>query len=556
MSGPDRRGSGVAEEPKELERGRELYRRRAWADAHRSLSKADEAQPLGGDDLFLLAICAGLLGRDEDFLRLLERTHHAWLDAGEAERASRAAFWLGMRLNSLGETARANGWFARAKRLLERDGRDCVERGYLLLPEARQHLASGDARAAHDAAAEAVGIGDRFGDRDLVAFARNLQGETLLRQGQIDRGLALLDETMVAVTAGEVSTLITGLIYCSVIQCCQRVYALGRAREWTTALSAWCEGQPEIIFTGNCLVHRAEILQLKGAWPEAIEEARRASERLTERKTDARAAAAALYQQAEVHRLRGEFGAAEETYRSASRSGWEPQPGLALLRMAQGRADTAVSQIRRLLSATADRLQRARLLPACVEILLEAGEVEEARRASRELDETAESLNAEVLNAMAAHARGAVALAEGDAQGALGHLRESLEGWQRVGAPYIEARLRVLVGLACRALGDEEGARLELDAARAVFDELAAAPDLARLDALAKKAPSARPHGLTPRELQVLLLVAAGKTNKAIAAQLFLSEKTVDRHISNIFTKLDVPSRAAATAFAYEHKLL
>jgi len=555
MSGPERRGSAVAEKAKELERGRELYRRRAWADAHRSLSKADEAQPLGGDDLFLLAICAGLLGRDEDFVRLLERTHRAYLDAGEAQRAARAAFWLGMRLGSLGEKARANGWFARSKRLLERDGRDCVERGYLLLPSARERLVAGEPEAAYDLASEAARFGERFGDRDLVAFARNLQGEALLRQGQVDRGLALLDEAMVSVTAGEVSTLITGLIYCSVIQCCQRVYALGRAREWTDALAEWCEAQPGITFTGNCLVHRSEILQLNGAWPEAIKEARRAAERISE-KADSRAAAAALYQQAEVHRLRGEFGPAEEAYRAASRRGLEPQPGLALLRMAQGRADAAVSQIRRLLGATADRLQRARLLPACVEILLEAGDVAEARRASRELDQTAESLNAEVLNAMASHARGAVALAEGDAQGALGHLRQSLEGWQRVGAPYIEARLRVLVGLACRALGDEEGARLELDAARGVFDELGAAPDLARLDGLAKGAPSARPHGLTPRELQVLLLVAAGKTNKAIAAELSLSEKTVDRHISNIFTKLDVPTRSAATAFAYEHKLL
>ncbi|MGE5277558.1 MAG: LuxR C-terminal-related transcriptional regulator [Acidobacteriota bacterium] len=555
MSGPERRGSGVTQASRELERGRELSRRRAWADAYRSLSKADEAQPLGGDDLFLLAICAGLLGRDEDFVRLLERAHRAFLEAGESERAARAAFWLGMRLGSLGEKARASGWFARSKRLLERNGRDCVERGYLLLPAAREHLIAGQPEAAYDAASEAVGFGERFGDRDLVAFARNLQGEALLRQGQVDRGLALLDEAMVSVTAGEVSTLITGLIYCSVIQCCQRVYALGRAREWTNALADWCAAQPGITFTGYCLVHRSEILQLNGAWPEAIEEARRAAERISE-KADSRAAAAALYQQAEVHRLRGEFGLAEEAYRAASRRGLEPQPGLALLRMAQGRTQTAVSQIRRLLGATADRLQRARLLPACVEILLEAGEVAEARRASRELDETAESLNAEVLNAMAAHARGAVELAEGDAQGALAHLRRSLEGWRRVGAPYIEARLRVLVGLACRALGDEEGARLELDAARGVFDELGAAPDLARLDGLAKGAPSARPHGLTPRELQVLRLVAAGKTNKAIAADLFLSEKTVDRHISNIFAKLDVSSRAAATAFAYEHGLL
>jgi DNA-binding CsgD family transcriptional regulator len=233
----------------------------------------------------------------------------------------------------------------------------------------------------------------------------------------------------------------------------------------------------------------------------------------------------------------------------------EPQPGLALLRLAQGRTDTAVAAIRRAVSATADRLQRTKLLPAYVEMMLAVGDIEEARVACRELEETAESLDTEVLGAMVAHACGAVALADGDARAALGSLRRAFEIWQRVEAPYAVARVRVLVGLACRALGDDDGGELELEAARAVFEQLGAAPDLNRIHSLIRGAPSGRPHGLTARELQVLRLVAAGKTNKAIAAELFLSEKTVDRHVSNILTKLDVPSRAAATAYAYEHKL-
>jgi DNA-binding CsgD family transcriptional regulator len=361
---------------------------------------------------------------------------------------------------------------------------------------------------------------------------------------------------MIAATAGELSPLMTGLIYCSVIDACQQVYALARAWEWTSALTQWCEAQPQMLaFTGTCLVHRAEIMQLHGAWRDAIKEARRACERCSQG-IEQQPPPAAFYQQAEVHRLRGEFGAADEAYRNASQRGFDPQPGLALLRLVQGRADVAAAAIHRVVSATTDQLQRTRLLPAYVEIMLAVSNIENARGACHELAGIAESFDTGVLNAMAAHARGAVDLAEGDAKAALGSLRCAFEAWRHVEAPYESARVRVLMGMACRAFGDDEGAGLELDAARAVFERLGAAPDLARIDSLTKGAAAGHSHRLTPRELQVLRLVAAGKTNKAIAAELFLSEKTVDRHASNIFNKLDVPSRAAATAYAYEHKLI
>lgn len=548
--------SSVVNEARELERGRESYKRQAWADAYESLSLADEVVPLGVEDLELLAMSAYLIARDDEYLRALNRAYQAHLDAGESARGVRCAFWLGLCLLFRGQTGRATGWFARAKRLLEGQEQHCVEEGYILVPVVEQQLDAGDCEAAYAIAADAAEIGSRFGEPDLVAIARHLQGRALIQQGHVEKGLALLDEAMLAVTAGELSPLVTGLIYCSVIDGCHQVYEVGRAREWTAALARWCEAQPEMVsFNGKCLVHRAEIMQFHGAWPDAIAEARRGCERF-ERGIDPQRPASAYYQLAEVHRLQGEFAAAEEAYRSASRWGWEPQPGLALLRTAQGRVEIAARAIRRVVSATTAPLELARLLPAYVEIMLDAGEIEDARAACQELQEIAERFDTGVIGALSAHALGAVELAEGDARAALGSLRRALQVWQQVEAPHMVARARLLVGLACRALADEEGAGLELDAARAVFEQLGAAPDLARLESLTKDAPSGNPLGLTPRELQVLQLIATGKTNKGIAAELFLSGRTVDRHVSNIFAKLNLPSRAAATAYAYEHKLI
>ncbi len=540
----------------ELERGREAYRRRAWLTAYKALSLADEAASLEPEDLELLATSACLIGRSDDGGRALDRAHHVYLDAGEAIGAARCAFWLGFGLADVGEMARTNGWFGRAQRLLERAERDCVERGYLLVPVMLQHAGAGDYEAVYVTATDVVEIGERLREPDLIAFGLHSQGRVLIKQGRVEEGLALLDEAMVAVVAGELSSpLFTGLIYCSVIETCQEVYQLRRAQEWTAALAQWCEAQPDMVtFTGQCLVHRAEILQLCGSWQDALCEARRAGERFS-RDANKPAATAAFYRQGEVHRLMGEFAAAEDAYRSVSQWGWEPQSGLSLLRLAQGRTDVAAAAIRRVLSETTDRLERARLLPAYVEIMLAAGDVTQARDACRELDEIAESYGRGVLGAMAAHARGAVELTEGDPRAALVALRQACQVWQQVEAPYELARSRVLVGLACRALADDDGTELALAVARSVFEQLGAAPDLAELDSLRRSAPTENRRGLTPRELQVLRLVATGDTNKAIAAKLALSNRTVDRHVSNILTKLSVPTRAAATAYAYQHQL-
>jgi tetratricopeptide (TPR) repeat protein len=313
--------TGVADNQRQLQRGRGAYRRRAWAEAYKWLLLADGAGPLDGEDLALLAASAYLIGREEDYLRILENAYHVCLDTGKIPRAIRCAFWLGLLFVSRGEKGPASGWLNRGQRLLDRETQECVERGYLLLPVVMQRIDGADWRGALAAASDAAEIGEHFGETDLIAAARHFQGRVLIREGQVEKGLALLDEAMIAVTAEELSPLATGMIYCSVIDGCQEVYELGRAREWTAALADWCEEQPGLVFTGKCLVHRSQIMQMNGAWRDAIEEAQRASQRLSQ-KFDQKANAEALYQQAELHRLRGEFEAADESYQSASQLGW------------------------------------------------------------------------------------------------------------------------------------------------------------------------------------------------------------------------------------------
>src|SRR5262245_664010 len=533
-----------------IERGRQAYAQHAWKDARDALSAAGD---LDAEDLVLLAVAAYMLGLEGELLEALERAHHRYLENDDVQPAVRCAFWIGMNLAFSGEVARASGWLGRAQRLLERDGRECVEQGYLLVPLMFQHEAAGDFDAAAATAAGAAEIAERFGDSDLFALAVHGQGQMLIGGGRIAEGLRLLDEAMVAVTAGEVSPIVTGLVYCGVILACQQAYELGRAREWTTALAAWCESQPDLVaFTGRCRVHRAEILQLQGAWNDALEEALDAARRLPPGQNDA-AAAQAFYRQGELHRLAGAVGPAEQAYREASRYGWEPQPGLALLRLAQGRADAAAATIRRVLAETTDRSRRAALLPAFVEIMLAVGAADEAARACAELKQIADDYGSDALRATVAQAQGEVKLAEGDPATALVSLRQAGETWQHLEAPYESARTRVLVALACRALGDDDAAALEAASARDAFERLGAEPDVGRVDALLGREAAA--HGLSARELEVLRLLAAGRSNRQIAVELVISEHTVARHVQNIFRKLDVSSRAAAGAYAFQHDL-
>jgi DNA-binding CsgD family transcriptional regulator len=536
-------------------RGRSSDTERSWEDVHESLARADRSSRLGPEDLERLATAAYLVGRDEEQLGALERAHRGYLEVGERQRAVRCAFWLVVHLTLRREVARATGWLGRAQRLLDREERDCVERGYVLLATELQHAAAGNWDGAFTIASAAAEVAEQFGDADLLALALMDQGRSLIRQERVEEGLGKLDEAMLEATTNELSPIVAGLVYCSVIDGCHEVHELRRATEWTAAMTRWCDDQPGLVpFTGICLIHRAELLQFHGDWRAALEQSRLARERF-ELRASGSDAGKASYRRGELLRLQGALAEAEEAYHDASRLGSEPQPGLALLRLAQGRTDAAYTAIAQTVAGTTEWVERAKLLPAQVEIALAAGDEARARAACTELEGLATRYTSELLGARAAQARGAVELAGDDARGAVVMLRQAARLWQELEAPYEGARVRVLLAQACRSLGDDETVALELEAARATFEQLGAMQDVARVDVLSC-AESSNSEGLTGRELQVLRLVAAGESNKVIAAELVLSKRTVDRHVSNIFRKLGVSSRAAATAYAYEHELV
>ncbi len=503
----------------------------------------------------MLATSAYMLGRDYEFVDVLERAHHEYLEASLPLRAVRCAFWCGMTLMSRGEVGPGSAWIGRAQRIVEQVEEDCVERAYILMPSVFEREAAGDFDGAAVVAAEAASIAAQFGDSDGFALATHAQGHMLIKSGRVADGLALLDESMLRVTAGDLSPIPTGLVYCGVILACQEVYEVGRARDWTEALTRWCDGQPDVVaFTGRCRVHRSEILQLSGAWPDALLEAERARERFVEAENFG-PAGLACYREAELKRLLGDYAAAERSYKQASRYGWDAQPGLAQLRCAQGRVDVARASIERALDELAEPLKRVALLPAQVEITLAAGDVDAADTACSELERLVERYESGMLAAMAAYARGAVALAREDHATALASLRTAAESWRLLDAPYEVARTRELVGLACLSRGDDDTATLEFEAALEAYRGLRAAPDAARVRTHVGGS-QASAHGLTPRELDVLRLVASGMSNREVAGELVISEHTVARHMQNIFAKLGVASRTAAVSFAFEHELL
>ena len=543
----------MASSEADLDRGRSAFREHRWSEAFEQFVDADRTGGLPTADLERLSTVETLIGRVTASVDALTRAHEEYLVVGDVASAARCGAWLGMYLMNNGEMARSQGWFARARRLVDELDEPCPAEGLLLVPVALGMLYGGNPAGALRVFGESQAVGEKFQDRDLISLSLLGTGQATLMLGDISAGLRLFDEAMVAVTAGELSPVPSGLIYCAVVGNCHLAFDLRRALEWTAALDHWCGERPDmVLFTGQCQAHRAELYRLHGAWSEAAAAAK-AAQGLSA-SGDYMALFGGHYQLGEVQRLTGELDAADESYRLAGRSGYEPQPGLALLHLSRGDAAHAQAVLRGAADA-ADLATRRHLLPALVEIELAAGDRAAARRAADELTTVARDCGMPMAQAASCQADGAVLLAE-DAPGqAVPVLRRAWTLWRELGVPYEAARCRTLVGLACRTMGDDVSAAMDFDAAYAEFVELGAGPAAAWAASLQRQSGKADAGPLTPRELQVLRQVAAGKANRVIAGDLYLSEKTVARHISNIYLKLGLQSRAAATRYAYEHGL-
>jgi DNA-binding CsgD family transcriptional regulator len=546
-----------------VERARAAFARQAWAEAFSAYTGTADSATLDAADHERLAVSAYLIGEDDDSAKAWEAAQRAAAATGDVAEAARCAFWLSFILMLRGKMAHAAGWLTRTDRLIQTVGEDCPACGYVLVPRFLGALEEGDPSGARDLAARASEIGERFGDADLRALGTLGHGQALIAMGDVAGGLAQLDAVMVAVTGDEVGPIAAGIVYCAVILECIKLFDLRRAAEWTDALGAWCDAQPDLVpYRGQCLVHRSQLQQAAGDWPDAISTAEAACRRLTDPPHPA--LGLANYQEGELHRLIGAFEQAELDYRLASRHGHDPMPGLALLQLARGDGTAAAAGIQRALHEVRDPSARPALLAAAVDILCSTGDVPAARTAADELRALADAASSAVLDAMAAQATGRVLLSEGDPAAALPRLRTAASAWKSLRMPYEAARAAIFVGRACSALGDCTTAALEFDNAQAVFRELGAGPDLEHVTALSAglSSPSS-PRGaaagrtvLSNREREVLAHLAAGRTNREIAALLLISQHTVARHLENIYAKLGVRTRAAATAYAYEHDLV
>jgi ATP/maltotriose-dependent transcriptional regulator MalT len=524
---------------------RAAYAERAWQRAYDAFAEAESEGPLDAEDYDRFAISAHLLARLPEYFSIRERAYTSLLASGDRVAAAEAALWIGVQKIVQGEVAEGSGWTARAARIVTEDGTDSRAAAFLAVAQAFDAAMAGDPERAARMTGECVEAARRLGYVNYAALSLHQQGMFLMAAGHTEAGLACLDEAMLEVAAGGCSALVEGIIYCNVVEACWSVYELTRAQQWTAAMTQWVAAQPQMRnFSSECQVRRAELKQLNGLWSEALAELDSVSP--TDRDPWASGRAACV--RGNLDRMLGRFDAAEESFAHAVRLGEDPQPGLALLRLARGSVQAAAAMVRRALAETHQPGARVQVLAAATEILLAVGETDAAGAAADELLELGAANRSLVGIAVGQQARAAVCLARGAAADALPLLRDALGTWVRMRAPYDEARTRVLLADACRALGDRESADREVDAARAIFERLGALPDLARL--------TGSEELLSPRELEVLRLVATGATNRAIAEQLVLSERTVDRHVSNIFGKLGVTSRAAATAYAFDRQLV
>lgn len=523
---------------------------RHWGDARRAFAGLD-VDDLDVDDLDAYATASYLTGSDEDGFALWTRARRLCADGGSIHRAAHFGVRLAECLCFKGDVPRARGWVDRTARALEEARIDCVEQGYLEHARAMiRILEFGDLAGARIRFERGCKIGTQFGDRQLITLSRIGEGRMMIYMGDHADGLALLDEAVVSIESGELSPIAAGDAYCTVIDACAELSDVVRCRSWTASMQRWCKRHQELVlYRGHCFVHAAEVLRVLGQWPDGLEAARHACGRLADPVPSIRGAALCL--EADFLRLLGDLDAAETTYARAHKHGHEPQPGLALLHLARGRADVAAAMIRRALAEAEGPILQSQLLPAYIDIMLAAGDLDSARAAGEELRVFALELGVAMLRGLAALGTGAVLLGEGDTTAALIELRRALRTFNDLRANEETPRTRLLIAEACRALGDVATAALEEAAARAAITSFQRAtgdePD---------ELEPGLPDGLTPREVEVLQLLAGGKTNRVIGETLFISEKTVASHVSHIFTKLGVSSRSAATAYAYTRGLV
>ena len=532
--------------------GRDAIARQAWAEARDHLARADPAT-LTPHDWHSLGTAAYLVADRDTAVGAWQQAFTLHTRAGEPVAAAMDANWIAFVHNTTGNISVGSGWVARGLRLLDGEPDDAEPRGFFAIHEFYRLLEAGDFPAAAACGERVLDIGRRWGNADLVSFGLVGRGRLLIYTGRVAEGLGLLDEAMTCLTNGEVSPIASGNIYCAMIEGCQEISDYRRMSEWTDALTRWCEPQGGLVtFTGQCAVHRGQILRAHGSFREALEELELATRRYA---ADGLVPAMglALYERGEVLRALGDLDGAEAAYEQAAGHGFEPQPGLSLAWLARGRTAAALASVTRLFDEPAGPVQRAGRLPAVVQVLVAGGDAVAARAAADELLALADSFGCEALTAEAGYAAGLASLAEGHPAEALAPLRRAWKTWIGVGARYDAARARVQIALAFRALGDEESALSELAVAERAFTELGTAP--ARREA-ARLRGSALPDGLTAREVEVLRLVARGQSNPQIAAALFLADKTVARHLSNIFAKTGVTSRTAAATYAYQHDLV
>jgi DNA-binding CsgD family transcriptional regulator len=530
------------------------YREQSWSVVYKVLKSRENT--LNVEELYQLSLAAYLTGHDGESFEMLARTHHRFLENGKIKQAVRCAFWIGMLLMFRGERARGSGWFSRAHRLVEEHKYEGPENGLLLLPAGLGSLGAGNANLALTNFNKALEAGKGYDDPDLTTLSLLGQGQAMIQLGNISEGITLLDESMISVESADISPLVVGIVYCAVIETCQMIFDIRRAQEWTAVLSQWCESQPDLVpFRGQCLIRRSQIRHIHGEWSEALDEMQRACRILSEPPGEP-AAGEAYYQLAEIFRLRGDFQQAEKLYIESNKWARKPQPGLALLRLAQNEKDMAIKSIQNTLDEAKTPLQRLKVLPAYIEIMLVHNKTTDARSAVDELNAVAEKYETIFLQAITAYCQGALLLKENDFGAAIKSLRRSLILWNELNAPYEAASVRLLLGIAYRKKGDHDSAGMELTAAQWIFNELEALPDLEKVEALIDEKKAHDLHGLTLREFQVLQLVSEGDKNKTIANKLFISERTVERHLSNIFNKLQVNSRTEATTFAYKHGIL